>query len=155
MANRNVIGITRCTCGALVEMRVTSGKAALVFYKCTGEVDGERACGKDSREGGPSSRRARAEAARLGWLGPIPYGYFPPTTDEGNSYGHNLSKIGDFEQLRTVDPWRLEGVQHGPAAHGVEPAPAPVSEPEPEPVAEPEPAAAAPRAEPKRRGFLR
>lgn len=136
MANRDVIGVTACPhCGTLDEMRVNSG--LMVYLKCHGEVDGQR-CGFSCIWPGAESKQTRAAAARDGWLGPIPYGYFPPTKSDGNSYAHILDGI-DYETRRNVAPYIINLIGRGAAAvppATPAPAPAPAATERAEPVAE-------------------
>lgn len=135
MANRDTIGVAACPhCGALQELRVNKGRR--VYLKCFGTVEG-LACGFECAWPGAESAKTIAAAAKDGWLGPIPYGYFPPTSEQGNSYAHVLDKITDHETRRETGPYVINVIERGKR----QPAAAP--QPEPTPRAEPEPAPAA------------
>lgn len=141
MPLRNVIGIGRCkNCSADVELRINSGRK--VYYFCDGMAD-DKACQDFHRWNERVSKRAIAESARDGWLGPVPYQYFPPTKAEGNIYA---AASVDAEAKRAAAPYEPKRSEGGPAP--AEPRPAePIAEPEAEPVPEP-------RAEPKRRRII-
>lgn len=151
---RDVIGIGACPhCGTAEELRVDRGRQ--VYMKCFGIVTGKR-CGFQCTWPTAESTVALAEAARIGWLGPIPYGYFPPGEHEKNSYAHNL-KGKDHEKFRDAAPYEFDVIEPGkrpqPKSEPVkQPEPAPRPEPvkQPEPAKQPEPVRTDPGTQPRR-----